>query len=71
MKSFFGDTQWPQSNISGRHALNLNHRILKNNAMNSDPQKDLAKLLRKAQAGDKFALQQLCKELEGYVHGFF
>jgi len=39
--------------------------------MNSDPQKDLARLLRKAQAGDKFALQQLCKELEGYVRGFF
>ena len=39
--------------------------------MNSDPQKDLARLLRKAQAGDKFALQQLCKELEGYMRGFF
>ncbi len=39
--------------------------------MNSAPQKDLARLLRKAQAGDKFALQQLCKELEGYVRGFF
>ncbi len=39
--------------------------------MNSDPQKDLARLLRKAQAGDKFALQQLCIELEGYVRGFF
>ncbi len=35
--------------------------------MNSDPQKDLARLLRKSQAGDKFALQ----ELEGYVRGFF
>jgi len=39
--------------------------------MNSAPQKDLARLLRKAQAGDKFALQQLCKKLEGYVRGFF
>ena len=39
--------------------------------MASDSQKDLARLLRKAQAGDKFALQKLCKELEGYVRGFF
>ena len=39
--------------------------------MESDPQKYLAGLLSRAQAGEHFALQQLCKELESYVRGFF
>lgn len=36
-----------------------------------DSQKDLAALLTKAQSGDRSSLQQLCKELEKYVRGFF
>jgi len=36
-----------------------------------DSQKDLAALLTKAQRGDRSSLQQLCKELERYVRGFF
>ncbi len=39
--------------------------------MQPDSQNDLAGLLRKAQTGDRASLQQLCKQLEGYVRGFF
>lgn len=39
--------------------------------MDSEHPKHLAELLRRAQAGDHSALQQLCRELESYVRGFF
>lgn len=33
--------------------------------------KKLAELLRRAQSGDRNSLQVLCKELEGYIRGYF
>ncbi|MFQ6115744.1 MAG: RNA polymerase sigma factor [bacterium] len=39
--------------------------------MEDQKKKILARLLKKAQAGDAASLQLLCKELEGYLRGYF
>lgn len=36
-----------------------------------DPNKNLAALLKKAQMGNKACLQELCRQLERYIRGFF